>query len=226
MHWRLPAKVLRPLVPPRLELDTWEGDAWLGIVAFRMSGVRPWWFPALPRVSAFAETNLRTYVHCQGDAPGVLFLSLDAANRLAVRVARRRWRLPYYHARMTIDRRGDVIEYHSRRDSGSHAGRTHFLARLDSDGDAKSIATRHAEPGSLEFFLAERYWMYVPDLSGNGLIRRGQVHHSPYPLVGAELLTAEESLSSAAGLPPLPAPCHAMFSPGVSVEVFGLSELV
>ena len=274
VHWRLSPEVLRPFVPAALELDTWEGDAWLGIVAFRMSGVRPRWFPALPGVSAFAETNLRTYVHHQGQAPGVLFLSLDAAHRLAVRIARWRWRLPYYFARMGVAKVGGRVEYRSSRNSQSGQGRTNLAARLLAEPVASApgfaqlatepaasapgffarplpdgrgsvvgakpvasapvsahsrrpvIAPRPAAPGTLEFFLAERYFMYVPGLtSRRDEVRRGQVHHSPYELVPAELLVAEESLSTAAGLPDLPTPSHAMYSAGVSVEVFPLKRL-
>src|SRR5262245_3028722 len=111
VHWRLPASALRPVVPAGLDIDTWEGDAWLGVVAFTMTGVRPWWSPAVPGLSAFHETNLRTYVHVGGRAPGVYFISLDAAHSLAVRVARWRWNLPYYRARMTICRGAQRICY-------------------------------------------------------------------------------------------------------------------
>src|SRR5205807_4139525 len=48
IHWRLPPSVLRPVVPAGLDIDTWDGDAWLGVVAFDMTGVRPWWSPAVP----------------------------------------------------------------------------------------------------------------------------------------------------------------------------------
>ncbi len=82
-HWRIPVEALRPLVPAELELETWDGSAWLGVVPFLMAGVRPRGVPALPRLSAFPEINVRTYVKVESK-PGVWFLSLDAANSLAV----------------------------------------------------------------------------------------------------------------------------------------------
>src|SRR3569623_2020771 len=87
VHWRLPAEVVSPLIPPGLTLDTWGGQAWVGMVLFRMSGVRPWWLPPVPGVSRFLETNLRTYVLRDGGDPGVWFFSLEANQGLAVRLA-------------------------------------------------------------------------------------------------------------------------------------------
>lgn len=114
VHWRVPAVELRPLLPPEVTIDEFDGSAWVGLVPFHMSGVRPWWFPAVPGVSDFHETNVRTYVTCRGE-PGVWFFSLEAAKSLAVRVARWRWRLRYFFAEMSISRRDSRIEYHSQR---------------------------------------------------------------------------------------------------------------
>jgi uncharacterized protein YqjF (DUF2071 family) len=247
IHWRLPPSLLRPVVPRGLDIDTWDGDAWLGVVAFDMSGVRPWWSPRVPGVSAFHETNLRTYVHVAGRVPGVYFISLEAASSLAVRVARWRWNLPYYRARMTIRRTGRRIAYGSRRLWPSPVGaETNLEAELgDWLSDAQNgqvlsdatctpvashaccvpqtIETGRARSGTLEFFLAERYLLYT--VSRAGALRCGQVHHTPYPLRAARLLHCEETLSQSAGIVcsngPA-APCHAMFSPGVSVEIFPL----
>jgi uncharacterized protein YqjF (DUF2071 family) len=83
LHWSVPTEALRPLVPPRLQIDTYEGQAYLGLVPFTMTGVRPLWFPAVPGLSSFHEVNVRTYVHQDGCEPGVWFLSLDASNLLA-----------------------------------------------------------------------------------------------------------------------------------------------
>ncbi len=113
-HWKVDAAVLRPHVPAELEVDTFEGQSWLGVVPFRMSGVRLRWTPALPWLSAFLELNVRTYVTAQGK-PGVWFFSLDAANPVAVAAARLSFHLPYFKARMTC---GDVdgwIQYQSER---------------------------------------------------------------------------------------------------------------
>jgi uncharacterized protein YqjF (DUF2071 family) len=78
MHWPLPPATLRPLIPPALKLDTFDGWAWIGIVPFEMRGVRPRLAPSLPGLSRFCELNVRTYVTA-GGKPGVWFFSLDAA---------------------------------------------------------------------------------------------------------------------------------------------------
>ena len=99
-HWPVPLDVLRPLIPAGLELDTFDGQAWLGVVPFRMEDVGPRFLPAPPGPGAFPELNVRTYVTRRGRG-GVWFLSLDAASRLAVEGARAAFHLPYVHARMS-----------------------------------------------------------------------------------------------------------------------------
>jgi uncharacterized protein len=115
LHWTVPVAVLRPLVPEALEIDTFDGLAFVGLVPFTMRGVRPRSFPALPWLSSFHEVNVRTYVHHLGRDPGVWFLSLDAANPIAVVVARTIWKLPYHFARMALERDGPAISYASYR---------------------------------------------------------------------------------------------------------------
>src|SRR5438874_210870 len=62
MHWPVKADDLRPLIPQSLEIDTFAGEAWIGVVPFRMTRVKPYRFPSIPRCSAFPELNVRTYV--------------------------------------------------------------------------------------------------------------------------------------------------------------------
>src|SRR5579871_2268047 len=93
LHWPVPAQTIRPLIPPALDVDSYDGKAWIGVVPFRMTGVRPRFVPSLPGLSAFPEINVRTYV-TTGGKPGVWFFSLDAAHRLAVWTARRTFHLP------------------------------------------------------------------------------------------------------------------------------------
>lgn len=112
MHWPVHAELLRPLISAGLELDTFEGDAWIGIVPFGMSRVRARLLPPIPWTTEFLELNVRTYVTCRGQ-PGVWFFSLDAASRLAVRVARRKFHLPYFDARMSIRSENGKIRYES-----------------------------------------------------------------------------------------------------------------
>ncbi|MCI0573315.1 MAG: DUF2071 domain-containing protein [Myxococcaceae bacterium] len=216
LHWRVPAAVLQPLLPPELTVDTFEGDAYVGLVPFTMKGVRPVWAPALPGLSAFHETNVRTYVHLGGREPGVWFFSLDAASSVAVALARSLWFLPYHRARMALAREPDgTIGYVTERRWPGPLPAT-CRVRYRPVGEV-----RPAEPGTLEHFLVERYLLYARDRSGR--LRVGRVHHRPYPLQGAVVLTLEESLLTAAGLRRGEEPPLAHYAEGVDVEVFGLT---
>src|SRR5262245_8592783 len=113
-HWPVPVDQLRPLIPARLQIDTYEGQAWIGVVPFHMSGIRPRLFPAIPWLTAFPALNVRTYV-VTDEKPGVWFFSLDAANPVAVAIARRWFLLPYFHARMSCREDSDGITYSSQR---------------------------------------------------------------------------------------------------------------
>jgi len=219
-HWRVRVELLRPLIPLELEIDTFNGEAWLGLVTFHMSGVRPGWFPAMPFVSEFHETNIRTYVHFEGHDPGVWFLSLDAARRIAVEVSRWNWHLPYFHAEMDLRRDGGEVRYSSRRiDHRSPL-------RVDVDISARIVERlnpepgKSVEPGTLEYFLAEGYLLYANDRSGRLL--RGRVHHSPYPLRSAEVVSCRQTLAAAAEVPVSGQPDHALFCEGVTVDIFPL----
>jgi uncharacterized protein YqjF (DUF2071 family) len=225
LHWPVPADEIRPLIPERLDVDTYEGKAWVGIVLFEMSGVRPWWFPPVPWVSSFPEFNVRTYVHRGGEDPGVWFFSLDAARSIAVLVARWRWKLPYYKAAMQVRRRDERLSYHSERLWPGEVGPGVHVEAEFGDwivGLEKGLGQGHARPGTFEHFLAERYLLFC---EAGGKLLRGQVHHTPYPLRDAEVLTYKESLLAACGLPPAEGQPHSLFSEGVSVEVFPLEAL-
>ena len=225
VHWRFPAAVVRPLLPAELTLDTWEGDAWVGLVPFCMSRVRPWWSPPVPGISYFCETNVRTYVHFRGRDPGVWFFSLDASNSLAVRVARWRWHLPYFRAEMSLARSGDRVRYSSHRLWPGTAGpgctiRTTVGPPLGHETPARALPAGRALPGTLEYFLIERYILYASPAPGRLLA--GRVHHRPYPIREAQLEELDETLLAATGLAPPSPPCHMAFSDGVDVDIFPL----
>lgn len=217
LHFPAEVAEIQALLPEGLTVDTYpdesgEERAWVGLVPFRMEGVRPRWMPGIGSAFAFAETNVRTYVHSSGGPPGVWFFSLEAANRLACSYARRVFRLPYWHAEMTVLHRGDIVEYGSRR----FVGDAHCAVRA-AVGDERP----RAEPGSLDFFLVERYLLYAHAETG---FATGRVYHKPYPLRTAEVRSCDESLTLAAGIPP-GAWEHVVYSPGVDVEVFSLEPL-
>ncbi|MCO6456200.1 MAG: DUF2071 domain-containing protein [Pirellulaceae bacterium] len=209
LHWAVPGEALRKVVPESLELDLHDGVAYVGLVPFAMQGVRPAWWPAGTGLR-FLETNVRTYVHRDGQ-PGVYFLSLDAASRLAVVAARIGWSLPYYHARMQLRRDGDRIHYESRRGGG---------------GPGLQVTCRPgpllgpSPAGTLEHFFLERYLLFV---QRRGKTLLGQVHHEPYPARRAEVLQVRDELIAAAGLPAIAfPPDHVHYCDGVDVEIFGL----
>ena len=107
LHWPLPAESLRPLIPKPLALDTFDGAAWIGITPFTMWGIRAAFLPPIPVLSESHELNVRTYVHLDG-VPGIWFFSLDASNAVATLGARLTFHLPYFHARMRLERRNDT----------------------------------------------------------------------------------------------------------------------
>ena len=191
-HWPVDTRILRALIPNRLEIDTFDGQAWLAVVPFRMTGVRLRGTPTMPWLSAFPELNVRTYVTC-GGRPGVWFLSLDAANSLAVAIARSWFHLPYFRARMSCLERDGSIWYQSERTHrGAPAGL--FAGCYRATGEVFS-----PEQGTLEHFLAERYCLYTSDARSQ--IIRGEIHHSPWRLQVAEADISRNTMAEAAGVP-------------------------
>ncbi|MFN0053318.1 MAG: YqjF family protein [Planctomycetales bacterium] len=229
VHWRFPAALVQGLLPPDLSLDTWEGEAWIGLVPFYMAHVRPWWSPPIPGISYFQETNVRTYVHYRGRDPGVWFFSLEAANSLAVRVARWLWSLPYHRAQMSLIRQGNHVQYTSHRLwPGTPGAGCQIKAAIGdpfrSPIEPADVPPRGvAIPGTLEHFLIERYILYA-SRDGTSLLS-GRVHHRPYPLRTVQIEHLEETLLTSAGLPPTTNYCHTLFSDGVDVEIFPLTPV-
>jgi uncharacterized protein YqjF (DUF2071 family) len=188
-HWPVDREGVAARLPAPFELDTFDGGAWLGVVAFEMTNVTPRIAPALPWISAFPEINVRTYVRVRGD-PGVYFFSLDAANPLAVGIARSVFHLPYYSASIDVGRCGDgTIEYRSQRRRGE-AG---FHASYGPAG-----AATHPRQGSLEYFLTERYCLYAT--KGAKRVYRVDIHHAPWPLQPAAAQIRLNTLVQASGI--------------------------
>ena len=191
MHWRIPAESLRPLIPNRLAIDTFDGSAWIGITPFTMWGIRPVFTPPLSALSRSHELNVRTYVHLDG-VPGVWFFSLDANNAIAALGARLAFHLPYFHARMGLVRQGRTIHFTSSR-TGRLTSPTEFEATL-TVGDRLP----QSRPGSLEFFLTERYCLYA---ARGEYLYRARIFHRPWPLHGARLLSCSSTMIESQGLP-------------------------
>jgi uncharacterized protein YqjF (DUF2071 family) len=171
-HWPLPPDQLRPLVQPPLQLDTFDGRAWLGVVAFRIRDLHVRRLPPVPGLSGFPEVNLRTYVRL-GNRPGVLFLSLHCANRLGMAIARPWFRLPYRFADVHLTRQ---------------SGEVHFTSRSPERADFAAVysPTTRAQlsaHGSLQAWLTERYCYYAQ--CGSRGIYRCDIAHAPWQLAPA-----------------------------------------
>ena len=206
IHYPLPAAAIREFIPPTLTIDEFDGSAWVGIVPFRMTGIRHRWLPPLPGCSAFPELNVRTYVRAADGRPGVWFFSLDAPHRLAVTVARKRFHLAYMDAAMTTRPRGDWIEYHARRPGprttfafgAARSSTAELHLRYQPAGDVS-----HPSPATLEHFLTTRYCLYA---FGNSRLWRGEIDHDPWPLRPARAIIERNTMLDQLGLNAGPAP--------------------
>ena len=195
VHWRVAVEELRPLIPADLEIEEFDGSGWLGIVPFRITSLRARGMAPLPGLSAFNELNVRTYVRAADGKPGVWFFSLEATSRLAVLVARRQYRLPYFDARIALNDDGDRIDVECSR--LGKPGKV-FAGVFRATGDQAVSPV-----DSLEFFLVERYCLYA---EGDGKLWRAEIHHAPWSVGSGE---AEIGLNSIAPLPLSGAPlCH------------------
>ena len=212
LHWSFEPDLIQASLPEGLTVDTHGGRAWAGVVPFFMRNVRPRGLPAVPWLSHFLELNLRTYAVNADGVPGVWFYSLDCNRWPAVKVARGVFRLPYEHAEMSATLDSGRVRYRSVRRGETTPQRFEWRPRGE---------TRTAEPGSLEFFLLERYALFAP--AGEGRFRVGRVHHPPYEFSGADAPVWDAGLFALAGLPtPEGPPDHTAVCRGVDVEIFPL----
>ena len=215
LHWTCDVDAIQRTLPDGLSVDTFEGKAYVGLVPFTMCGICVRGMPPIPGTAAFHETNVRTYVvDVRGD-PGVMFYSLDASSGLAVIAARAWYRLPYHKAAMRFEQGEGVARCSSAR---KWPGPVPARCEVESPFDETES---FAEPGTLEFFLLERYALFT---SSRGRILCGRVHHSPYPIHRAGCAVCEETLISAAGVSKDEGAPIVHYSPGVDVEVFSLTE--
>ncbi len=177
MHWRIDADLLRPLIPAGLEIDTFDGSAWIAIVPFTMWDIRafPPYVPPLPGLNAMHELNVRTYVHLNG-TPGVWFFSLDCNNAAAVLGARTFYYLPYYNAEITLEQRNSTISYSLKRTDEP-------VANFEATWNI-GVPLPTSKEDSLEFFLTERYCLFSEH---KGNLYQSRIHHQSWPLQSATL---------------------------------------
>ncbi|MCC9600945.1 DUF2071 domain-containing protein [Stieleria sp. JC731] len=214
-HWQFEPAAIASLLPGGVQLDTREGKAWVGVVPFLMSAVAPRLCPPLPGLSRFLELNVRTYVRVDGK-PGVWFFSLDAASRVAVRVARATFNLPYMDASMSMKLQGDgTIDYQSHR---THRGESaaEFDASYRVAGEFQP-----AQSGSLEHWLTARYCLYSENKRGQ--IFRGEIDHPPWSLAPATYTEHTNTMGSGLGLDFAGQP-HLLVAEPVEVQAWWVSQ--
>jgi len=209
LHWSISPDIVQMTLPHGLQVDTFEGNAWVGIVPFFMRGVRPAGFASVPGISNFLELNLRTYVRDLRGRPGIWFYSLDANQPLAVCAARALFALPYEFAQMSARVSDGEIDYWSHRFGFKNS--LHYRYRA-------SEKLGEARFGSLEFFLIERYRLFAR--RGNKLFT-GRVHHSPYQLRKVAVTDADPELFAMDGFEtPAEPPAHTIYSERVDVSIY------
>lgn len=197
MHWKVDATRLRELIPASLKIDTFEGEAWIGIVPFRMTGVSLRYTPDFPWLSKFPELNVRTYVLGPDGKPGVWFFSLDATNPIAVRGARWLYHLNYVDAKISLEKVqgrecGTWIKYRSNR---THRGE--FPAKLKVE--YRPIGEPfEAQPGTRDHWLTSRYALY--SASPAGQVFQGDVEHDPWELREAQAIVHSNTMTEGLGI--------------------------
>jgi uncharacterized protein len=203
LHWPVPVAALEAQIPAGLQLETFNGHAWIGIVPFRMAGVRARGLPEIPGTNAFLELNVRTYV-TDGTRPGVWFFSLDCANPLAVRGARVGFSLPYFDAQMQslekiqpvtnqpVTNQNSSFDYSSTRTHRGAPAAT-FRANYGPSGQVTP-----STPGGIEHWLTERYCLYAQ--RPNAQVIRGEILHQPWPLQACTVKILENTLCGSLGL--------------------------
>ena len=216
MHWRIDEETLRPLIPERLTIDTFDGSAWIAVTPFTMWGVRPTFTPPVPFLSSFHELNVRTYVHLDG-TPGVWFFSLDTNSRAAVWGARTFYHLPYMNAEIMLAQEGHRIDYDLSRTDEPGA---EFHASWEVSGNS-----RFAKPDTLEFFLTERYCLYAARGEQDQQLFRARIHHEPWPLQDARLVSLESSMIESHGLPTPAGEPLLHYAEEIAVDIWPIEEV-
>ena len=216
VHWEVDADSVAHSLPPGLHVDTFDDRAFLGVVPFFMERVRPCYLPPIPGISWFPELNVRTYCYDENGVPGVWFYSLDAGKSLASWLGRRWFGLPYFRAEMKVETSATHCHYQSKRRVTQRSVR---IAYPKPDGMWQT-----ADPGSLQYFLLERYVLF--SVGRSGIVRTGRVWHNPYSFapVASVQLEGTETLLNPIGLKvDTDEPCSVLYSPGVDVRIYGLA---
>ncbi len=215
LHWKISPQLIQSTLPKGLFVDTYQEEAYLGVVPFLMRDIRPRFLPTVPGISNFLELNVRTYVIDSEGRPGVWFYSLDASQALAVQVAKTFFKLPYFKATMSSQRNGEKHIYTSKRFMAPEVSQFDFTPR---------DSLKEPSVDSVEFFLLERYLLFAYDFQSQRLFR-GQVNHHPYPLQNVEVTAIRAPFCNHPLFKNLSgSTIHQVYSPGVDVAVYPLIE--
>lgn len=207
LHWRYEAEIIQRVLPGRITLDTFDGSAWVGLTPFLLANLRPPWAPALPWISRFPETNVRTYVRGPDGERGVWFFTLEANQLAAVVGARLTYHLPYRWARMSISRHASNVAYHSLRRGSFGKGFTDIVI---APGDPFNA-------GDLDNFLTARYRLYAVRRERIGF---AQIDHAPWTLRRGRVVRLDQSLIENSGVPrPAGDPAAVHFSENLDVRI-------
>ena len=203
-HWRYDPTEVQSHLPDGIRVDTFDGDAWVGLVPFVMEGLRPVGVPALPHHRRFVEVNVRTYVRDPSGRPAVWFFSLDVPLLDVVALARAGVGARYCLARATHAREGGRHRY----------ALTRRWPRAPHTGAAIEVEVGEpVDEAELAEFLTAR-WAALTSWAGRLL--RSPVTHERWPLASAEVRRLEQSMVQAAGLPDPAGEPLVHFSPGVT----------
>ena len=212
LHWPYHPDVIRPLIPKGLELDTFDGQAWVGLVPFLVTGLRPPRLPAAPWISEFPETNVRTYVRGPDGNRGVWFFTLEADRLFAVIAARAIYSLPYRWAHMTVEDLGNRIVYQSVRQKSFGRGRTDIIIEPGAP----------IEKNQLINFVTAQFRLYAA--RGRSILC-APIEHAPWPLQSARVIRLDEDLILNSGVPsPLGEPM-VHYSRDLSVKIGKIEKL-
>jgi uncharacterized protein len=216
LHWSYDPAVVQRLLPKNLEVQTFQGQAWVGVTPFLLEDLRTPVAPALPWFTSFPETNVRTYVRGPDGREGLWFFSLDAARLEPVLVARSTYALPYMWSQMAVERDGSTIRYRSRRRwPGPNPAPSQIIVEV-------GPALRPQELGEFDHYLTARWQLYT---TLGPLLARSTVEHEPWPLYRAVVRELETDLVAAAGLPDPEGEPVVHWSPGVRTRISALRPL-
>jgi uncharacterized protein YqjF (DUF2071 family) len=216
MHWRIDENLLRPLIPDELTIDTFDGSAWIAVVPFTMWDIRafPPYVPPVPGLSAFHELNVRTYVTYK-NGPGVWFFSLDCNSAAAVLGARQVYYLNYLNAEIDLTQNGSTIDYNLTRTDKPEAS----FAASWSIGEPLP----RSAPGSIEFFLTERYCLYT---NRDEKLYQCRIYHQPWSLQSAKLHAQSSTMIESMGIPTPDGIPLLHYAEEIRVEIWSLHQLV